>query len=342
MRLARMPMAAAVLAVSTPLGALHAATVTWDGAAPGANWSAKDLKPGPNSGRTNWSGINQFPSVGDDLVFAGHIRLQSTNDLAALTSIGNLSFAAGAGAFTLSGRALGIGGVLDNASNVRQTLRLPVSATGAGVAWDGGSGGVNFSGGYGSQLIVDGAGSAWNNQGTLRLGDSVSLNVSGGAGFDNLGIVMDAASAWVRDAGTQLIARDTPVLGRGSRLSVSSGATLNSGSATVAGPHAQVYLSGDGTRWSAGSLLQVGESGEATSTVQIGGGSVLVTEVPEPATSTLWVGTLALAAAIRRHRRRAWTQDLRRAGRMNDSCPRCRLAIRQAARFRPTQTQVRR
>jgi T5SS/PEP-CTERM-associated repeat protein len=134
----------------------EAVTLVWDGGGPNANWSALDDKPGPNFGRTNWSGKNLLPNVGDDFVFDGGNRLNNSNDIAALGSIGSLTFAAGAGAFTLGGTGFALTGSLDNLSKARQTLNLPITVGASGTSWDGGSGGVAITGAFalGNQALT--------------------------------------------------------------------------------------------------------------------------------------------------------------------------------------------
>ena len=71
---------------------------TWDGGGDDALWS----------NATNWVG-DVVPALPASLSFAGSTRLTPTNDLTDAT-VTNLAFAAGAGAFTLRGNALTLGG----------------------------------------------------------------------------------------------------------------------------------------------------------------------------------------------------------------------------------------
>jgi len=462
MRRHRPPLNALTLAASLLMQPASAATVTWDGGGPGANWSALDAKPGPNFGRTNWSGTNIFPGLGDDLVFDGINRLASTNDIAALASIGSLSFAAGAGAFTLGGSGFALTGNLVNLSKARQTINLPLAVAGSGQSWDGGLAGVAISGaftlgdrslslnhgiaivdtssqlvvgdlglgaltlasgssssthsvsigrqrggdgsivvdgagsslnaaaglmvagegGFGSltiqgggtasagslsvsasgrstgpgmvtvsgagsklttgaiqlahtgfarmtvndgaslasasaslagrdgQMLVDGIGTRWTNDGTLGLGDGIKLDITGGAIVDSGNVALTGSGGGdlsLSGAGSQLTSRGAFTLDAGGgHLSVGGGAFLDTASASVAGNLALATVQGSGTRWSAGSLLQIGESAGAGATLRIlPGGEVSATTVSlgtngviELAGGTLRTDTFAVRGAF--------------------------------------------
>src|SRR5437016_5112378 len=91
-----MAMAAAALAgLVLPL---RAATVTWNGGAADDNWSTG----------ANWGGVAPLPD--DALVFAGLTRLTPFNDFAAGSNFSGITFSAGAGAFTLGGNPINLGG----------------------------------------------------------------------------------------------------------------------------------------------------------------------------------------------------------------------------------------
>ena len=91
---------------------------TWIGAgALSVNWSTA----------ANWGGTTL--AAGNDLVFAGSTGLSNTNDLAAGTSFGNLTFSSTAGPFTLSGNSIGLSGVITNDSTNTETINLPLGGT---------------------------------------------------------------------------------------------------------------------------------------------------------------------------------------------------------------------
>lgn len=135
------PLALAVAAACAACPPAGAATYTWDGDGPNDRWSA--LEP---SGRSNWTGSGPLglPHAGEAhrFVFTGVRRLAPDNDIAGLRSAG-LSFAAGAGPFTLRGLALTSQGDIVNASPFLQTIEMPLVADGDQV-WDGGTAGLRI------------------------------------------------------------------------------------------------------------------------------------------------------------------------------------------------------
>lgn len=87
---------------------------TWDGAGEDNNWSTA----------LNWGGT--APLAGDALFFGGTIRLTPANNLTADTLFAGITFNADAGAFTLSGNRITLGGNVVNNSSAAQTLSLPL------------------------------------------------------------------------------------------------------------------------------------------------------------------------------------------------------------------------
>ncbi len=101
------------------------------------------------SDAANWGGT--AIATGNDLAFSGSAGLNNTNDLAAGTQFGNLTFSAGAGAFTLNGNSLELSGVITNYSTNPQTINLALGGT-AGLTKTGPgtvilSGANNYTGG---------------------------------------------------------------------------------------------------------------------------------------------------------------------------------------------------
>jgi autotransporter-associated beta strand protein len=105
---------------------------TWTGGGANGNWT----------NAANWSGTT--PAAGSDLVFDGSTGLNNTNDLAAATQFGNLTFNASAGAFALNGNSVNLSGVMTNNSTNAETINL--SLGGAYVLTKAGSGTVVLSG----------------------------------------------------------------------------------------------------------------------------------------------------------------------------------------------------
>ncbi len=87
---------------------------TWNGGGDDNNWTTG----------ANWGGT--APEADDPLFFGGTTRLTPSNDFAADTAFGGITFNAGAGAFSLSGNRITLGGnVTNNAAN-NQTIGLPM------------------------------------------------------------------------------------------------------------------------------------------------------------------------------------------------------------------------
>lgn len=111
--------AACVLALLTALQA--SAANIWDGGGADSNWSTAD----------NWDD-NLVPTFPVSISFGGTNRLQTNNDLAALT-LNGISFLSGAGSFVLGGSGITLAGDIDNASTSLQTLDLPITGSGSRV-----------------------------------------------------------------------------------------------------------------------------------------------------------------------------------------------------------------
>ena len=111
--------------VSLALTAVTAVTVcaadrTWDGGGIDANWSTA----------TNWDANLTAPVADDALFFGGTSKLTNTNDLTADLSFAGITFNSGAGAFSLWGNGLTLGGDVRNLSANTQTLSLPMNLSG--------------------------------------------------------------------------------------------------------------------------------------------------------------------------------------------------------------------
>ena len=91
---------------------------TWNGGGGDARWSTA----------ANWGGT--VPAALDALCFGGSARLVNTNDLAADLPITGITFNSGAGAFTLRGSRLTLGGDVTNVSANTQTISLDLALSG--------------------------------------------------------------------------------------------------------------------------------------------------------------------------------------------------------------------
>ena len=123
-----------------------AASLTWNGGFWSPLWSAAFF------GLSNWDG-GAVPQGGDALVFTGQRGLVNNNDYPGL-SLSSLTFAAGAGAFTLNGLApagetrFTLTGNLGNQSAHLQTINMGIDArrNGSPMLWDGGTHGLLING----------------------------------------------------------------------------------------------------------------------------------------------------------------------------------------------------
>jgi len=116
----------------------RAATFTWDGNGGGGNpkWS----------NGINWVPDGAPPTSGADLIFAGTFKLAPSMDVS--YSILSLTFASGAGAFTLASAGIetltiGTGGITNSSTNL-QTISSPL-ILGAAQTWDAASGALTIN-----------------------------------------------------------------------------------------------------------------------------------------------------------------------------------------------------
>src|SRR5438874_7364263 len=111
---------AATAAGLIPISISRAASLTWNGGGTDSNWGTV----------FNWSPA-QAPASGDDLTFDGFGRLANVNNLSGLT-INGITFASTAGAFSLSGNQITLGGdITDNVSVLTEANSLPMILSGS-------------------------------------------------------------------------------------------------------------------------------------------------------------------------------------------------------------------
>ncbi len=171
-------------ALSTLFASSAIAGNTWDGGGTAVldlyNWSDN----------ANWDS-NTAPSYGTLLTFAGTGGLTSNNN-SATNSVVGITFNSGAGAFTLSGSSVTLGGNITNSSTSLQTINLPlvldanrtISTTSGNIALGGAiSGNFSLIKNQGNTLIMNTAGSSFSlmqiNTGTVRLGVNEALPTTG-------------------------------------------------------------------------------------------------------------------------------------------------------------------
>ena len=193
----------ALLAFLLSAGGAWAADRTWTGGGTDANWGSSD----------NWGGVAL--AAGDALFFGGSTRLTNTNNFEVETSFAGVTFNSGAGAFTLAGNALTLGGDLANNDSDTQTISLPLTldairtaTTASGhIVCNGvisGSGGLTKEGGYSLYLNGDNSydGETAVNTGTVVIASAhalgsttgdTAINNNRGATLDLRGNLMDIA-----------------------------------------------------------------------------------------------------------------------------------------------------
>jgi T5SS/PEP-CTERM-associated repeat protein len=233
-----------------------AATRIWDGHNASSNWSSVAFY-------SNWSGFaSTRPANGDSLIFQGVAGLNNSNDYTAL-SVAGISFASGAGAFSLNGKSLtSTGNVINRSSNL-QTINLGI-AVGANQTWDGGTPGLSFNGvvNLGNRL--------------LTLVNKVTIN-------------NDSTDLWVGSTGT-------------GTLSIQSGSAVNDRNAYVgdqAGGNATATVTGAGSTWASSTSLYVGTAGRGTLNIRdLGKVTASTLEVGAGGIVNLDGGTLEVASAI--------------------------------------------
>lgn len=269
---------AAAIASSSLLAS--AANMTWNGGGAADNSWLTGL---------NWIG-GVAPSATDSLIFAGTTSLSPVNNFTAGTQFNGITFAAAAGAFTLSGNAITIGqasGITNNSTNA-QTIGLPVTFAGGHhrIVTAASSGALSFTNSFihaphstvlftrlGGAIHFD-AGVGPTNDGSDGggiLGAWATFQAAQGA---NVSGASDYASDWAtRDVNGNIVAYT------GYAPTVNSGGSLNS-SATA---NAKVTSNGAGSitlggapannTWDLNTLLFTG--GSANQTIDIGTGRTL-------------------------------------------------------------------
>jgi autotransporter-associated beta strand protein len=201
------------IATFIALQATAQAQFVWDGGgAPSALWSTA----------ANWVG-DTVPTDLSALTFDGSVNLLSNNDLPGFNASG-LTFAAGAGLFTLGGSDLNLSGNLTNLSAVEQKLNFNTLTFTAPVTIDTGTSNINIASPLSANAVVtkNGAGTLkFTNPSFAQLG-----NATGGAFIVNQGNVLldGGAAAAYSVAGEMWI---------GNPANQNASLTLNTGALTV-------------------------------------------------------------------------------------------------------------
>ncbi len=97
----------------------------WNGGGGDNSWSSA----------ANWGDNVPVPDVAYDLEFGGTTRLTPVNDFPALSNFRNITFNAGAGAFTVTGSSIRLNGSIANNSASPQILNVPIATTPGRANW---------------------------------------------------------------------------------------------------------------------------------------------------------------------------------------------------------------
>jgi autotransporter-associated beta strand protein len=142
------------------------------------------------SDAANWGGNGL--TTGAPLIFSGTARLNNTNDTAAATTYSNIVFNPGAGAFTLIGNSVAIGGNITNNSGNAQAIDLGLNFS-SSFTLDGASSPLMLGGGMTNHVGATGATSVVLT-GSGQLADLFNSAISPGG--TNVLLVNDPAANW--------------------------------------------------------------------------------------------------------------------------------------------------
>jgi len=241
------------LAILALCNAANAASRTWDGGSlANNNWTTA----------ANWL-TDVAPVANDDLLFGGVLRLTPNNDFAANTQFNDITFNLVAGAFTLGGNTITLGGnVTDNNITAVQTINLNMILNGNRQISVVAGGTLSISGAIsetgGSQnLTINGAGNlnlSGNNtySGDTAISGGGTVTVSGGNGIG------DSSKVTLQNStGTRLNLANNETIGSLQGGGANGGnVTLNANTLTVGGNNLNTAYAGviSGT----GGLTKVG------------------------------------------------------------------------------------
>ncbi|MBA4149680.1 MAG: autotransporter-associated beta strand repeat-containing protein [Verrucomicrobia bacterium] len=249
-------------------------------AAPSAKAETFTWAPTSNGGQKNWNtagiwgtGVTvPLNSAANDLVFAGNFKLD--NIMQADYTVGGISFATGASAFTLSGDGTLtlMGGGFANNSVLNQTVAIANMILGADQAWNAGSGDLTFSG---TSLNLNGSALSFSGNNNFAIANAISGSGSiNKTGAGNLSLTGDNSSytgTTTVSAGTLAVNNLTGSATGSGAVTIASGAHLTGGG-TITGP---VTMQGGGT-------LSAGNAGTGQITVgdlTLASGSTIVVQV---------------------------------------------------------------
>ena len=217
-------------------GAAQAQTaLTWTGASNASNWNSSNF-----FGTTNWNANNTPATSGTySLRFNNNTRATNVNNVGGLV-LTNMSFGSGAGAFTISGSAVTLRGIISNSSASNQSISFNIALGTSGTFQAASSGTVTLSGAISGTngfiktgtgvFRITGAntysGATQVNAGSISIDANSSLGSTSGVTLDGGGLVIDSGSA------TGFTVDKAITLGSGGGTLTSTAAT-NSGTAGI-------------------------------------------------------------------------------------------------------------
>jgi len=241
--------------------AARAATITWSGAGANTSWNTN----------LNWSG-STAPTTGDSLWFNNSTKTANVNNLSSL-SIGTITFANPASAFTITGSAISLGSITNTSGN-GQTLNLNVTQSTNGT-YDASSN-ITLSG------TMSGSGNI------LKTGvGTLALNGVNKAGYTGTVTVSNGTlQIGTSSANTASMVGASVILQNNTTLSTGNGGVLTLKSLEIAGstvtlPSNTLAFVGGGLKNSTGGNLIVvnGVSFAGNTTIDAGAGGVLLSGV---------------------------------------------------------------
>lgn len=198
-----------------------AGTLTWDGGQGNGNWNSYTATA---ANQSNWN-ANNIPASGlvDSLTFAGSTQTTTSNNISSLT-VGSITFASGANAFTNGGNSLTLNDGITNSSSNLQTINHAIVLSGGAHTITGATGNVAIGG------AISGAGSI-NKTGANTLTLSVANSYSGGTTISAGTLVAGNASA----LGGGLVTINGGALGSTLASVNAGGISMSSGNLTLNG-----------------------------------------------------------------------------------------------------------